>query len=232
MGEVTNAMKNEYSPAMEDRMRHMADLENRLHDADSETPTEIRREIARTRLDLEETINTIRHRLEWDELATDAFETARRKWHEKQPDVFGAARRNPGPVALTALGLGWMIFRGSTDGTSETRFKQRMREKIGEKAGEFKEAIAQNSDAARHGASEKASSAMHRARDRANDSFQSNPMAMGALAMAVGAACGLSMPLTHQEEKVITKAGEETSRITKPQNEEDADFLRDKGEGI
>lgn len=271
MDENTNAM-NKDLPFDEDRVRHMAELEDRLHSADHESPEEIRREIERTRREIDYTVSCLKNRIEWEELANDAFDSVKRTWREKQPDVMGSVKRNPGPTALTALGLGWMLLRGVNDGQLESQLRHKMGEKtenlkhrIGEKASHAKERLGQRASHMRdrisetghefrstagetsgevgqkareigdrvrgkfqnvkertgervHGrissARESGMHAMHRAQEGVADSYQSNPMAMGVLAMAVGAAFGMSLPLTQQEERVIDKAGEGLKDVT------------------
>ncbi len=259
MDEITNPTNTEIT-AREEKMRHSMKMNERLQAADFESPTEIREEIRRTQYEMDDTLTQIKTRLEMEELATDAFESVKRAFREKQPDVFGAIRRNPGPTALAALGLGWMMIRGTGDGELEERLKQRLgekttnlghaiggkaahvKERIGEKASHVKDRIGQKAEEARlnagqkgseiggkahemigdvkgktssalHGSVETTRHAAHRVTEGFHESLETNPLALGALAIAVGAACGLAVPLSRREEQAINKISEGVDKL-------------------
>ncbi len=309
MGEITGEMKGEMKRQQlwnEDNVYHSAELEDRVRSADHKKASEIRRDLERTRVDLDNTMRRLRTRLEWSELASEAFETTKDYVIRKEPDFKGMAKRNVGPLALMAASLGWMIYRGTHDGYSNgmssdgsgtmdtmkekgsqlkekgsqmlSSLKQKatdamhslrdkssgamdsMKEKtsesmdsLSESVGSLKDSasekigsmkdratdkvssmkdltvqkISDTSEAAKeklvetghaakeklHDISDKVATGTRRgavyARDQFSEKLQTNPLTVGAVVLAVGAACGLAVPLTHQEERMFGSTGDQ-----------------------
>jgi ElaB/YqjD/DUF883 family membrane-anchored ribosome-binding protein len=149
--------------------------------------------------------------------------------------VVGYVREHPVQVALVVGGLAWWMMRNrdrSDDwyGTSDPSWDdseamsyeggQSMRSRVGEYASTAKETVGEYATTARQTAGEYAEAARERARRaseaarraastasvRMDDWVQTNPMAVGAIALAVGAAIGMSMPATEAENRAMGEA--------------------------
>jgi len=118
MGEITSEVKRQ-ALWDDDVIHHSAELEDRVRSADHKEASEIRRDLERTRVDLDNTVRNLRRRVELSELATDAFESTKGFVIEKQPDIMGMVKRNPAPMALLAGALGWMVYRGKQEPEEE-----------------------------------------------------------------------------------------------------------------
>jgi ElaB/YqjD/DUF883 family membrane-anchored ribosome-binding protein len=260
----------------------------------AEDPNAIRADIADTRERLSNTIEEIGERLNPQVLKENVKDSIREATIGRMSTmarqaadsvsrttsgVTATVRENPIPVAMVAVGLGWMIWNaranrsngydrsrgmdmgygpeygasyGSSYGTnygtgygasqsynsydegfgatlgSESQFgdssvagaadraKERARD-IGDvaqrRAGEFADRARSAADTARDRAQHLAGDVKHRAQDlygsaqdvtrrsamRVEDSFQENPLAIGAVAMAIGLAAGLAAPVTDRE---------------------------------
>lgn len=77
---------------------------------DHRTPNEIEREIERDRADLVRTINTLQDRFSPETLVAEAVRTARTHGGDLGHAVSESAKQNPVGLAITGIGLAWMIF--------------------------------------------------------------------------------------------------------------------------
>lgn len=271
----------------------------------AEDPNAIRADIADTRERLSNTIEEIGERLNPQVLKENVKDSIREATigrvstmarqaadsvSRTTSGVGSAVRENPIPVAMVAIGLGWMIWNaraksangydrsrnidmgygtdygasygqsyGSSYGTnygtgygasqrydsadegfgatlgsesqyadsSSTGVKGRVREKaqhIGDvaqrRAGQFADRARNVAGDAKERAQHLAGDVKHRAEDlygsaqdmtrrsamRVEDSFQENPLAIGAVAMAIGLAAGLAAPVTDREVRLMGDA--------------------------
>jgi ElaB/YqjD/DUF883 family membrane-anchored ribosome-binding protein len=181
------------------------------------------------------------------DIVTDAGTTAR----ETGEGLIDTIKRNPVPAALAGLGLGWLWMnrdRGSRrvswpqstgprySGGQLSRADERS---LGDRLGEAGDEVGRTASSMASSVGETASEVAERARltagqvpDQIGEVGQEvgataerildeNPLAVGAIALAVGTAVGLALPATRTEQRVIGKAGSQLidqaeTALTKP----------------
>ena len=158
------------------------------------------------------------------EPAREAMSRAGTAIKETGMSVGNSMWRNPIPVALIGLGLGWLIvrkYRGNggdyeMPGTrSRTRLNLRTDEReygatagaldqVKETAGE----LANRSTAALSDLGTKAKDGASAVGTRLGQVLRDNPLAVGAVAVAAGTAVGLALPSTKLEKEYVGEASE------------------------
>ena len=192
-----------------------------------EEADQIRAEIEDTRADMSQTINEIQERLSPEHLMGQVKETVREatigkveRVMETIGEVTEPARemagragtaikeagssvgdmmwRNPIPVAMIGLGLGMLLVRNYRGQTNEGRMRQT--QQGGGTLDHMKETAGDIATKARNGASTVTT--------RFEQLMHDNPIAIGAVAVAAGAALGLALPSTRFESEYIGETGE------------------------
>ncbi len=233
----------------------MAEQRNPLDKPAADETAEIKGEIARTRVEMSETLGELQDRLRPDHLlqqardgvtnaATGKVKTMMHSAGETASMVAGRTRdagnyiadyatTHPLHVAVAVGTLTWWMLRGrgsaaSWDGAVDTHWEDEeaiaggyegrsLRSRAGEYAASARETVGEYASSARETVGEVAASAGRSAR-RASQSVRgaarsatssvdqfahSNPMAAGAIALAIGAAIGLSAPRTEWEDSTM-----------------------------
>ncbi|MEE2861138.1 MAG: DUF3618 domain-containing protein [Paracoccus sp. (in: a-proteobacteria)] len=93
--------------------------------SDPDSPEHIEREIERDRNALRETLNELQDELSWDGLSRRVSEQFREHGSEWANAASDAARSNPVALALTGVGLAWMIFGRGYDPTHRAMTRRR-----------------------------------------------------------------------------------------------------------
>ncbi len=119
--------------------------EPRRHDGmdQPDSPRGSERDLARTRADLNDTLRALEHRFSREQLIDQALDYVRGGPREFAVNLGEQARDNPLPVALTAIGIAWLMFAGrreergpeyTSEGIAETGsdLSTRARERYGE----------------------------------------------------------------------------------------------------
>lgn len=135
-------------------------------------------------------------------------------------NIVATIKENPIPAALVAVGLGWLFMSGRR---REQPFEERYEgayEPIRAEEGRVGR-IAEGAKGMAHDVREKASGAAHeaktkgrrvvrqmgtkarRAEQSVESTFRDNPLAAGAVALALGAALGLLLPHTRKEDELM-----------------------------
>jgi ElaB/YqjD/DUF883 family membrane-anchored ribosome-binding protein len=246
------------------------ELSVRYRDAQSARPSdvevsrelaEMRRDIARTRAEMAETMYVIRQRLSPEHLkqqakdatvgrAKEAVDDARSQVKSVRQSAMETIRQNPVPAAMVALGLGWLIvegkgpraeyapsyyspgysrvnqFSGRVQDTDQvgnmaeqsTAFKAKLAAE--EKASQVGDVVEQVQDRVAHLPDEAKAKAdelrvevqqqAEYAKSKVGEYVHQNPLAAGAIALAVGAALGTMIPETPQEDALM---GEQHDRL-------------------
>ncbi len=122
---------------------------------DNRNSEQIQREIERTRDEMGETLESIRHKLSPGEL----FEQALDYFKSSGPSQFTSnlgdtVKHNPVPVTLIGLGIGWLMMSGSRDADTAP-------------TGDTTSGIGQRVSAVSSGAADRAGQMMQGARERA-----------------------------------------------------------------
>jgi len=156
------------------------------------------------------------------EIASDATQTVR----EAGTGIMDRVTSNPIPAAMVALGAGWLLLSGrstsnrpnrSTYARSSWRDDQWSNgpgamEQAQRRMGELTDGVERKVGEAADTFGQLADEVPYRARTAADDltqsasqMFYSNPLAVGAIAVAVGTAVGLAMPATEMERRTLAE---------------------------
>ncbi len=179
-------------------------------------PDEIEAEIARTRTDMHATLTAIEQRLTPGQLIDQGLDYLRHSGAtEFAQNLGGAAKQNPLPVALATIGIGWLMALGRqpaqhegyganwTSGSMKDRASGAMHsasEGIGSAKQKLSGTMSSMADTTRQ--------QYERARGSIDYLVNEQPLVLGAIGLAIGAALGAAAPRTRKEEEMMG----ETSR--------------------
>jgi ElaB/YqjD/DUF883 family membrane-anchored ribosome-binding protein len=204
-------------------------------------PEEILAEIDRTRHEMDRTLSAIEHRLTPGQLVDQGLDYLRTSGaNEFVQNLGGTAKQNPMPLALTAVGLAWLMALGrnpaqQNDGsTSSAGIREGMSsgmrsmrgkasgamQSASESLGSMRDRAGQVTDAAR--------SQLDRAKSGIDYLVHEQPLALGAVGLAIGALLGAAAPRTRVEEQVM---GEASQNITQKAKEVAESTMGDKKGG-
>jgi ElaB/YqjD/DUF883 family membrane-anchored ribosome-binding protein len=233
----------------------------------SKETAEIKGEIARTRVEMSETLGEIQDRLRPDHLLQQAKDGVTNAAAGKVRTMMYSAREgasvvatrtrdagtyladyataHPIRIALTIGAVTWWMLRGRErtnvwDGIAETRWDDEspnavgldgdidtgfgstgrpLRDKVGEYASSARETVGEYAASARTSAqraSARVGGAARSAGSSVDDFARENPLAAGAIALAIGAAIGMMAPRTALEDRAMgetrDRAWEKASR--------------------
>jgi hypothetical protein len=210
-------------------------------------PDEIMAEIDRTRGEMDRTLSAIEHRLTPGQLVDQGMDYLRHSGaNEFVQNLGGAAKHNPLPVALATIGIGWLMAlgrqpaqHGSAMGESMSSMKDRANEKIG--------SMKDRASGAMHSASESMSSAKQRLSgtmssmadttrhqyERARGSIDylvnEQPLLLGAIGLAIGAALGAAAPRTRKEQELMGEASRNLTEKAKEMGSQQLDRAKEIG---
>lgn len=172
-------------------------------------PDEILAEIDRTRGEMDRTLSAIEHRLTPGQLVDQGLDYLRHSGaNEFVQNLGGTAKQNPLPVAVTAIGLAWLMALGRQpaqpsygSSTSTSGLREGM--------SSAKERVSGSVDSMRDRAGDVADTAREqwqRARSGVDYLVNEQPFALGAIGLAIGALLGAAAPRTQAEERVMGDA--------------------------
>lgn len=183
-------------------------------------PEAIRVEIEETRVELGETIDAIQERLSPAHLKEQAKETVREATVGKAEQAVSGAtdtakglgatmletiKQNPLPAALAGIGLGWLVMKSRSGGSGRQSSGQ-LQQKVGEAASSMGETASQTQERAGQvvsSAQETAGQVASQTQSQVQRLLQERPLAVGGIALALGAATGLALPGTKQEQQLM-----------------------------
>jgi len=189
-------------------------------------PEEILAEIDRTRDEMDRTLSAIEHRLTPGQLVDQGLDYLRHSGAaEFVQNLGGTAKQNPLPIALTAIGIGWLMALGrepaqpnygSTsssglrDGVSAMRDKASgAMQSASDSLASAKDRVSGSMYSMRDRAGQVTESAKHqwdRARGGVDYLVREQPLALGAIGLAVGAILAAMAPRTQKEEALMGEA--------------------------
>lgn len=176
-------------------------------------PNEILAEIDRTRGEMDRTLAAIEHRLTPGQLVDQGLDYLRQSGaNEFVQNLGGTAKQNPMPVAVTAIGLAWLMALGrqpaqqNYGSTSSSGIREGM-SSMREKASGMREGAAQLGDSAKQ--------QWQRARGTVDSLVNEQPLALGAIGLAIGAILGAAAPRTRLEEETLGQASRNLSEKAK-----------------
>ena len=184
-----------------------------------------RTEIERTRAGMSETVDAIQERLSPQNLKEQAKVQAKETARGAGSGLVERIKQNPVPAAMVGIGLGWLLMSGREESPGRQRLQdgpyyyegpvgrsypsyyeeESSGSSVGQSRGRAGEAAGQ--------AQERASQLGNQAQDQAQRAkgglqrmLQENPLAVGALAVGLGAAVGFSLPETDKENQAMGEA--------------------------
>lgn len=196
-------------------------------------PEQLEREVDERRAHMSDTLNALEQKLSPGHLFDQVVEYTRANGGEFSQNLVNTVKNNPVPTLLTAVGLTWLFYGQnasprqqvdsrsgttsnynretaySSSGTSQTN--------IGAEAGEFKNSITNSLAGAKHSAADRAHKLGEQAHQAANSLRHSGeraragftqlldeqPLALGAIGIAIGALLGGSLPATAKEDQLM-----------------------------
>ena len=192
-------------------------------------PDQILAEIDRTRGEMDRTLSEIEQRLTPGQLVDQGIDYLRHSGaNEFVQNLGGAAKQNPMPVALVGIGLAWLMALGrhpaqnygyesstsssgirdkasgmmqsASDALSST--KDRLSGSMGSARGTVSQTMGSMRDSAGH-VTDTARQQWERARGGVDYLVHEQPLALGAIGLAIGAILGAAAPRTRMEEQMV-----------------------------
>jgi ElaB/YqjD/DUF883 family membrane-anchored ribosome-binding protein len=188
-------------------------------------PEQIQADIERTRSELDHTLSAIEHRLTPGQLVDQGMDYLRRHGAREYVSNLGeSVKRDPLPLALVGIGLAWLMAsdRGRSGEPSSSHptaaaIKERaaaMKERTSvmkERVARTTDRVSQAAQSARERVGQVGDTARHQA-ERLRDGYEhlvnDQPLAIGAIGLALGALLAAAMPRTAQEERLVAAAKE------------------------
>ncbi len=197
----------------------------------SRRPDEILAEIDRTRGELDSTLSAIEHRLTPGQLVDQGLDYLRNSGGTEFVKNLGtSAKQNPLPVALVGIGLAWLMATNKRPGTATLAGTDAAQERISATAHSAMDTLGSTAQAARERASQLGESArqlgqsarhqVQRARSNVDYLVNEQPLALGAIGLAIGAVLAAAAPRTRQEDELM---GETRERLAKKATEAGAE---------
>lgn len=175
-------------------------------------PEEIEAEIERTRSELHHTLDAIEQRLSPGQLVDQGLEYLRSNGVREYASNLGTtAKQDPVPLALVGVGLAWLMM--SSRRSHEPAAVMPMGEQqsttaaVKDKLSSASQRVSQTAQAARDRASHVGESARHQAqrlRGGYERMVEEQPLALGAIGLAIGAVLAATAPRTRTEERWVT----------------------------
>lgn len=217
-------------------------------------PAQLEREVQQQRRELNETMRALEDRFSSREIYNQASSYLREHGREYAESFSNSVKANPMPVALTAIGLLWMMIgqrrpapyygarssqpgklkqagsqlreRAASASSEAARTGQNLRERASDAGHALSERVSEGISGMREGMShsrERMGHARERAgyaRERMGHALQGGrsnmehllhdqPMAVGAIGIALGAIIGAAMPRTRTEDRMLGNIGDE-----------------------
>ena len=164
----------------------------------SRRPQEIQAEIQRTRREMDGTLHAIENRLTPGQLYDQGMQYLRNNGGTEFLSNLGEqAKRNPMPVALAGIGLAWLMATAK-DGSGTPL----------ETATSVRDSAADVREGARR--------QVDRARSGFDTMMREQPLALGAVGLAIGVLCAALAPRTAPEERIAGKIDEVANRPSTP----------------
>jgi ElaB/YqjD/DUF883 family membrane-anchored ribosome-binding protein len=196
-------------------------------------PDEILAEIDRTRGEMDRTLSAIEQRLTPGQLMDQSLDYLRNSGaNEFVHNLGGAAKNNPLPVALVGIGLAWLMALGrqpaqhqgygaygsASSGPGIREKASGLMQSASERMSSMRESASSGvgSMRERYGSmSESARQQWQRARGGIDSLINEQPLALGAIGLAIGAIMGGLAPRTQKEEEMMGEASRSLMQKTK-----------------
>jgi len=204
---------------------------DRIRAQSHKDPEQLEREIDRHREHLTGIIDALEGRLSPGEMINKALQGSKDGGREFAGNLAQAVRDNPTAALLTAAGMAW-LWTSQRHPPAHHREPGELREGLSGKAGEVRDSLGQARERVGEKAQHAADSMRHGA-DRAREGFQhmldDNPMALGAIGIAVGALLGGLLPPTRKEDELMGRTRDRMADRTRETLREARHELEDAG---
>lgn len=212
---------------------------NRRTEIDSDrSPAELEEDIDRTRASLGRTVDELEQRFSPGELVDQALGMAREHGGEFATNLGRSVKNNPVPMLLTSVGLAWMMASSNEPrarSESPSIHPRGSKESLSSKARSAGASLSGSAHQARERMGDTVGSAGARMRsgaDRARSSFEymleEQPLVLGAMGVAIGAALGAAFPRTEGEDRMLGGARDSLADQAKEKAAEAYDEARDR----
>jgi hypothetical protein len=214
---------------------------------DEDDPSAIERDIERTRADMSETLEAIQQKLSPSHLVDQALGYFKAGPGTMMSSLSDIAVRNPIPLTLIGLGIGWVAVAGLRSGPSSSR--RHYGDAAGyqgqpdQDAGSYGGSMSRMSDSARNAASRAYSSVREGASGLAEQAAshidtgrisglvsratspvlglgETQPLLLGAIGLAIGAVIGASFSTTPVENRLMGSTRDDLVRRARDMGEE------------
>ena len=175
-------------------------------------PNVILKEIERTRDEMDSTLSEIEHRLTPGQLVDQGIDYLRKSGaNEFVQNLGGQVKHNPLPVALVGIGIAWLMATGrqqrsgNTDTTGDADAGS-ARPSLGNRAKETMDRASGMAQSARQRVDHLTDSArnqVERAKGGIDYMMREQPLALGAIGVAIGAVIAAMAPRTHKEDELM-----------------------------
>ncbi len=174
-------------------------------------------DIRRTRNDLDQTLSAIERRLAPSALMDDGLDYLRNHGAREYVVNLGeAAKRDPLPLALVGVGIAWLMMSSRRPAAEAAHVSSASAVGSGvmDKVAQTTQKISDTAQAARERArqvGEAAKQGVDRVRSGYGYLLNEQPLALGAIGLALGAALAAGAPRTRQEDQLF---GDASDRLT------------------
>lgn len=176
-------------------------------------PAQLEHEIDQQRNHIEEIVRALESRLSPGQMLRGLLDSGKGGSGEFARNLGNTIKANPVPALMTAAGMVWLYAGQSRQPSASTG--QSRTHAMGERVQDMREGVSGKLDSARQRTGESMHHAADRARDgarRANEGarrmLNENPMAAGAIAIAVGALLGSLLPSTRKEDELLGRTSD------------------------
>jgi ElaB/YqjD/DUF883 family membrane-anchored ribosome-binding protein len=227
-------------------------MRNDIRSESQKDPDELEREVDESRSHIYDTLNALEQRFSPSQIFDQVLNYTRSNSGEFSRNLVETVKANPVPALLTATGLAWMMagqrnpgphgsmsnasygvdpaYRSSGDGKGKA---------LKEKASHLRESGSHSVERAKQGMHQMGSSLqgmrgnMRGQASRASGSFEhmlrEQPLAMGALGIALGALIGASVPQTRKEHEMFGEKRDELANKASQAAESSYEKARETG---
>jgi ElaB/YqjD/DUF883 family membrane-anchored ribosome-binding protein len=170
------------------------------YETTADDPAAIRRDIDRTRGDMEHTIDAINDRVNPRRIRERRTNRVRRRWYSLRDSVMGSSSGSSSSYPYDDNGGSDVRDRAGQARESVSSRTGDAREAIGSRAGDARDAVSARADQARQ--------AMSDAPERVQQQTRGNPLTAGMIAFGVGALIGSALPDSEAERRAARAAAD------------------------
>lgn len=231
----------------------MSSTADRIDAESHKDPARLEREIDQQRADINHIVDALENKLSPGQLFDRVLHYGKGNGREVAQNIGNAVKANPMPALLTSIGLLWLYASrnepaptpgigrspyaangsGSTDGQGMMDKASKLGEQVSDTVSDtWNQAKSRVSDTASRMAdtAQDARATLQQQKDRAvqgyNHLLRDNPLALGAIGIAVGALLATALPTTEPENRLMGQASDDLADKAKQAVQSGADKAR------